>query len=85
MEYFVNCNTAPLDKTQVQHLYRRAGFGRSFQGLDQAVGTLYNEMPFEGQLDLNVGDRVPRHLATGKYIYSIEVHDRQMAKSIMVA
>ena len=46
MEYFVNCNTAPLapytsplDRTRVQHLYRRAGFGLSVPTLDQAVGS----------------------------------------------
>ncbi|MGA9240095.1 MAG: DUF1800 domain-containing protein [Robiginitalea sp.] len=45
MEYFVNCNTAPLapntsplDRLQVQHLYRRAGFGASVQTIDQAEG-----------------------------------------------
>ncbi|MEJ2584993.1 MAG: DUF1501 domain-containing protein [Robiginitalea sp.] len=56
-----------------------------FNILGQRVATLYNEMMFEGSLDLNVRDRVPRHLATGKYIYRIEVQDRRLAKSIMVA
>ncbi len=56
-----------------------------FNILGQRVATLYNEMMFEGSLDLNVRDRVPGHLATGKYIYRIEVQDRRLAKSIMVA
>jgi len=56
-----------------------------FNILGQRVATLYNEMMFEGSLDLNVQDRVPGHLATGKYIYRIEVQDRKLAKSIMVA
>jgi hypothetical protein len=56
-----------------------------FNILGQKVATLYNEMMFEGQLDLNIRDRVPHHLATGKYIYRIEVQDRRLAKSIMVA
>ena len=56
-----------------------------FNILGQKVATLYNEMMFEGTLELNVRDRVPRHLATGKYIYRIDVQDRRMAKSIMVA
>jgi uncharacterized protein (DUF1501 family) len=56
-----------------------------FNILGQRVATLYNEMMFEGSLDLNVQDRVPGHLATGKYIYRIEVQDRRLAKSIMVA
>ena len=45
MEYFVNCNTAPLtpyapplDKTRVEHLFRRAGFSASVQTVDQSVG-----------------------------------------------
>ena len=45
MEYFVNCNTAPLtpysgplDRSSVQHLFRRAGFSASVQAVDQAVG-----------------------------------------------
>ena len=46
---------------------------------------LYNEMMFEGSLDLNVQDRVPGQLATGKYIYRFDVQDRKLAKSIMVA
>jgi uncharacterized protein (DUF1501 family) len=56
-----------------------------FNILGQKVATLYNEMMFEGQMDLNIRDRVPHHLATGKYIYRIEVQDRRLAKSIMVA
>ncbi|MEJ2162267.1 MAG: DUF1501 domain-containing protein, partial [Robiginitalea sp.] len=56
-----------------------------FNILGQKVATLYNEMMFEGSLDLNVRDRVPRYLATGKYIYRIDVQDRKLAKSIMVA
>ena len=56
-----------------------------FNILGQQVATLYNEMMFEGSLDLNVQDRVPGHLATGKYIYRIDVQDRRLAKSIMVA
>ncbi|MEJ2584994.1 MAG: DUF1800 domain-containing protein [Robiginitalea sp.] len=45
MEYFVNCNTAPLtpysgplDRSRVQHLFRRAGFSASVRAVDQAVG-----------------------------------------------
>ncbi len=45
MEYFVNCNTAPLtpyatplDRTRVEHMFRRAGFSASVQTVDQAVG-----------------------------------------------
>ncbi|QCX01436.1 DUF1800 domain-containing protein [Aggregatimonas sangjinii] len=45
MEYFVNCNTAPLtaytvplDKTKAAHLYRRLGFSASVQTIDAAIG-----------------------------------------------
>ncbi|MGB7395548.1 MAG: DUF1800 domain-containing protein [Pricia sp.] len=45
MEYFVNCNTAPLtpyttplDRVKAAHLYRRLGFSASVETIDQAVG-----------------------------------------------
>lgn len=45
MEFFVNCNTAPLspyttplDPIRVQHLYRRAGFSASAEQVRQAAG-----------------------------------------------
>lgn len=45
MEYFINCNTAPLapystplDRTRVAHLYRRLGFSASVQTIDQSEG-----------------------------------------------
>lgn len=45
MEYFVNCNTAPLipytiplDRFKAAHLYRRVGFSASAETIDQAVG-----------------------------------------------
>ena len=56
-----------------------------FNILGQKVATLYNEMLMGGSLDINVRDRVPRHLATGKYIYRISVRDQKMAKSLMVS
>lgn len=56
-----------------------------FNILGQKVATLYNEMLMGGRLDINVRDRVPRHLATGKYIYRISVRDQKMAKSLMVS
>ena len=59
MEYFVNCNTAPLspyttplNKTQVQHLYRRAGFGLSLPDLDQAVGSTANSLLHDATIPL---------------------------------
>ena len=51
MEYFVNCNTAPLaaftsplDRLRIQHLYRRAGFGASVQLIDQVSGQSANQL-----------------------------------------
>jgi len=45
MEYFINCNTAPLDpyvtpldKYRAAHLYRRLGFSASVQTINTAVG-----------------------------------------------
>ena len=53
--------------------------------LGQKVATLFNEMVFEGSLEIDVRGRTPQHLATGKYIYRIGVQDRHLAKSILVA
>jgi uncharacterized protein (DUF1800 family) len=51
MEYFVNCNTAPLapyttplDRSKAAHLYRRLGFGASVETIDQAVGQTPNAL-----------------------------------------
>ncbi|MEJ2162304.1 MAG: DUF1800 family protein, partial [Robiginitalea sp.] len=51
MEYFVNCNTAPLapytaplDRQQVEHLFRRAGFSASVQTVAQASGGSANAL-----------------------------------------
>ncbi len=45
MEYFINCNTAPLapystplDRTRAAHLYRRLGFSASVQTINNAEG-----------------------------------------------
>ena len=45
MEYFINCNTSslaqyntPLDRTRVEHLYRRLGFSASVQTVNAAIG-----------------------------------------------
>lgn len=51
MEYFINCNTSslaqyntPLDKTRVEHLYRRLGFSASVQTINAAVGQSANAL-----------------------------------------
>jgi uncharacterized protein (DUF1501 family) len=53
--------------------------------LGQNVGTIFNEMMMEGSIEINIRERMPNHLATGKYIYRIQVQDQKMSKSIMVA
>jgi len=51
MEYFINCNNSslaqyntPLDKTRVEHLYRRLGFSASVQTINAAVGQSANAL-----------------------------------------
>lgn len=56
-----------------------------FNILGQNVGTIYNEITSEGSVEINIRDRMPMQLSTGKYIYRIQVSDKKMSKSIMVA
>lgn len=56
-----------------------------FNILGQNLGTVFNEMMLEGSTEINVMERMNAQLATGKYIYQINVQDQRMAKSIMVA
>jgi len=53
--------------------------------LGQNVGTVYNAITAEGTIEINIRERMPKYLATGKYIYRIEVQNQKMSKSIMVA
>jgi len=53
--------------------------------LGKNVGTVYNEMMLEGSTEINIRDRMPMSLSTGKYIYRIQVQNQKMSKSIMVA
>jgi len=53
--------------------------------LGQNVGTIFNEMMMEGSIEINIRDRMPMNLSTGKYIYRIQVQGRKMSKSIMVS
>jgi uncharacterized protein (DUF1501 family) len=52
--------------------------------LGQNLGTVFNEMMLEGSTEINVRDRIPGNLATGKYIYRIQVQNQKMSKSILV-
>lgn len=56
-----------------------------FNILGQAVGTICNEMMLEGDAELNIRERIPEHLAPGKYIYRVSVQNKKMSKSILVA
>lgn len=56
-----------------------------FNILGQKVGTIYNEMMMEGAAEINIRERIPQHLSTGKYIYRISVQNQKMSKSVMVA
>lgn len=53
--------------------------------LGQNVGTIFNEMMVQGAAEINIRERMPTTLATGKYIYRIQVQDRKMSKSVMVS
>ena len=53
--------------------------------LGQNVGTVYNQIVSEGSTEINIRENLPSHLSTGKYIYRIQVSDKKMSKSIMVA
>lgn len=56
-----------------------------FNILGQRVGTVFNEMMLEGSTEINIRERIPEHLSTGKYIYRINVQNQKMSKSVMVA
>jgi len=75
---------------QTPHIYLEMPFSahvdiQLYNILGQNVGTIYNEMMFEGSVEINIRERMPNHLSTGKYIYRIQVQDRKMSKSVMVA
>ncbi len=53
--------------------------------LGQNLGTIYNAMTTEGTQEINIRERIPVNLATGKYIYRISVKNQKMSKSVMVA
>jgi uncharacterized protein (DUF1501 family) len=72
------------------HIYLEMPFSahvdiQLFNILGQKIGTVFNEMMLEGQVEINIRERVPQHLAAGKYIYRIDVQNQKMAKSVMVA
>ena len=77
----------PIDANP--HIYLEMPFSahvdiKLFNILGQQVGTVYNEMMFEGSVEINIRERMPQHLSAGKYIYRINVQNKKMAKSVMV-
>lgn len=52
--------------------------------LGQNLGTVFNEMMFEGSTEINIRENMTKHLSTGKYIYRIQVQNHKMSKSVMV-
>ncbi len=78
----------PTDSTP--HIYLEMPFSahvdiQLFNILGQKVGTLFNEIMLEGSTEINIRERIPSHLSSGKYIYRIQVQDQKMSKSVMVA
>jgi len=78
----------PTDSTP--HIYLEMPFSahvdiQLYNILGQNVGTIFNEMMFEGSAEINIRERMPSHLSTGKYIYRINVQNQRMSKSVMVA
>ncbi len=75
---------------ETPHIYLEMPFSahvdiQLYNILGQNVGTIFNEMMLEGSTEINIRDRMPMTLSTGKYIYRIQVQDRKMSKSIMVS
>jgi len=78
----------PTDSTP--HIYLEMPFSahvdiQLFNILGQRVGTVFNEMMLEGSTEINIRERIPEHLSSGKYIYRINVQNQKMSKSVMVA
>ena len=74
----------------VPHIYLEMPFTAQvdiqlYNILGQHVGTVFNEMMLEGSTEINIRERMPKQLSTGKYIYRISVQNQKMSKSVMVA
>lgn len=78
----------PTDATP--HIYLEMPFSahvdiQLFNIMGQYLGSVFNEIMFEGSVEINVRERLSTYLASGKYIYRIQVQDQKLSKSIMVA
>ena len=88
LEAIVHKPFYPTDSTP--HIYLEMPFSahvdiQLYNILGQNIGTVFNEMMFEGSTEINIRERMPSHLSTGKYIYRINVQNQKMSKSVMVA
>lgn len=81
----------PFYPTQsTPHIYLEMPFSahvdiQLYNILGQNLGTIFNEVMFEGSTEINIRERMPKQMATGKYIYRIQVQDRKMSKSILIS
>ena len=78
----------PTDSTP--HIYLEMPFSahvdiQLFNIMGQYLGSVFNEIMFEGSVEINIRERLSTYLASGKYIYRIQVQDQKLSKSIMVA
>ncbi len=55
-----------------------------FNILGQRVGTIFNEMAFQGTHTIPVKERVNTRLSTGQYIYRIEFQGKKYSKSMLI-
>lgn len=74
---------------EAPHIYLEMPFSahvdiQLYNILGQNLGTVYNEIMLEGSTEINIRERMTLPLATGKYIYRIQVQDQKMSKSIVV-
>lgn len=88
LESIVHKPFYPTDSTP--HIYLEMPFSahvdiQLFNILGQNLGTVFNEMMFEGSTEINIRENMTKQLATGKYIYRIQVQNHKMSKSVMVA
>lgn len=78
----------PTDSTP--HIYLEMPFSghvniQLFNIMGQYLGSVFNEIMLEGSTEINIRERLSTYLASGKYIYRIQVQNQNLSKSIMVA
>lgn len=77
----------PTEKTP--HIYLEMPFSahvdiQLFNILGQNLGSCFNEIMIEGNVEINIRERMPRYMASGKYIYRIQVGNEKMSKSFVI-